>query len=284
MLTFGNDRLSLTLAPDYGARVVALTDRATQRQWLVGGALSPQTGEDARYGADEACGWDECFPTVSRCSHSGWGGRLRDHGLLWGRKWTVLRAEADCIETCFQSPQFRFARTLTLRGASVTADYAVTNLAAASLPYLWSQHCLLATAPGDRIILQGQGKMLAADRRFDWPYHPARDLSAVGAISEGFAAKVYAETPGSASASILGANGGIRFDWNDLPSLGLWLCYGGWPAGGAVHQVALEPTTATADHLNAAEALGQARLLNSHDTHRWSVRLTLTGAEERNLQ
>ncbi len=280
----GNDRLSLSVTPDYGARVVALTDRHTGRQWLVTGSQSTQTGQDAIYGAAEAVGWDECFPTVLACDHPAWAGRLRDHGDLWGREWIVDRAQADCIETRFETPLFRFTRRLTAHDATVTAAYSVTNLGPTTLPYLWSQHCLLATTPGDHIVLQGQGRMLAGDRHFDWPHSPDRELGQIGPISEGFALKSYAETPGAASAAIVGAQGGLRLDWDDVPALGLWLCYGGWPAGNPAHQVALEPTTGTADDLATAETMRQARLLGPNDTHAWSVRLTLTAPEERTLQ
>ena len=284
MLSIGNDHLSLILAPNYGARVVTLTDRSSGRQWLATGPQSTQTGEDACYGADEAVGWDECFPTVLACSHPAWEGRLRDHGALWGRKWIVDRAEADCVETRFDAPQFRFSRRLTVRGAAVIADYRVTNLGVASLPYLWSQHCLLAALSDDRITLEGHEKLRVGEDHFSWPRHCDRDLSTVGPISEGFALKAYAETPGHASAAIVGPNGGLRLDWDAVPAFGLWLCYGGWPKGKPVHQVALEPTTAAADDLSAADALGQARALDPHETHTWSVRMTLTSPDERALQ
>jgi hypothetical protein len=41
---------------------------------------------------------------------------------------------------------------------------------------------------------------------------------------------------------------------------------------------------AAADHLAAADALGQARRLGPAETHSWSVRMTLTDPDERTLQ
>lgn len=284
MLSIGNDRLSLTLAPDYGARVMTLTDRSNDRQWLVTGPQSSRTGEDAVYGADEAVGWDECFPTVLACSHPAWDAPLRDHGALWGRAWVVDLADTDCVETRFETSRFRFVRRLTVAGATVVADYRVTNLGAAPLPYLWSQHCLLATRPGDRIVLAGHKNLRAGDEPFTWPNHPDRDLSVTGPEEEGFALKAYSQTPGHASAAVTGPDGGIRFDWEDVPAFGLWLCYGGWPEVHPVHQVALEPTTAAADSLAAAETTGHARTLGGNETHTWSVRMTLTAPDERKLQ
>jgi galactose mutarotase-like enzyme len=283
MLTLANDHASLTLAPEYGARVTGLTDLATGRQWLVPGDLTSGTGADAIYGADAARGWDECFPTVGVCDHPAWGGRMRDHGLLWGMPWDVTEVAPDHIQSRYSGAGFAFKRSLTLAASTVTADYAVANLSEAAFPYLWSQHCLLATTPLDRIVLSGQTGMSAGGIAFEWPRHPLRDLAQVGPITEGFALKSYAATPGRASAAIVGPNGGIRFDWSDIPALGLWLSYGGWPVGGPVHQLALEPTSATADHLAQAQALGQTRILAPQETHRWRVRITLTSPETRNL-
>ena len=279
MLVLANDHIRLTLAPDYGARVTELTDLATGRQWLVEGGFSSDVGEDAVYGADPARGWDECFPTVGVCSHPAWGGRMRDHGMLWGRPWEVVSIELDRVETRYSGLGFAFIRTLTLSANTITADYTVTNLGVAALPYLWSQHCLLATTPDDKITKSGQGKMIAGNNAYDWPQHPLRNLTTVGPITEGFALKSYAPTTGPAFAAITNPHGGIRFDWADVPAFGLWLSYGGWPEGAGVHQVALEPTTATADDLALAEALGQARILAPRETHRWQVMITLIRPE-----
>ncbi len=284
MLRIGNDRIALSMSPDFGARVLALTDRVTGRQWLVTGPQSTQTGEDAAYGAAEAVGWDECFPTVLACDHGGWEGRLRDHGALWGREWVVDHVDRDRVEARFQTPRFSFSRCLTLDGAAIIADYRVINLGDGPLPYLWSQHCLLATRAGDRIVLAGHERPRCGDEHFVWPNHHGRDLGIVGPPDQGFAIKVYSETPHHASAAILGPDGGITLEWSDMPACGLWLCYGGWPEDTPVHQVALEPTTAAADHLADADAMGHARALGQGQTHSWSVRMTLTAPDEWILQ
>lgn len=273
MITLANDRIALTLRPDFGARVTSLTDRASGRQWLVTGLC---VGGDSYLG-DQARGWDECFPTVAPCDHAGWDGPLRDHGDLWGRPWQVTADGQTCMAT-YDDPRFAFTRALHLRGAGVVADYQVSNRTLAALPYLWSQHCLLATTPADRIVLQGIAGMQAGGVPVDWPLHAARDLSVVGAAGEGFALKAYGTALNAANAEIIGAEGGIRFDWsdNEIGAFGLWLDYGGWPPGAPVYQVALEPTTAPADDLAQATAMGRARMLAPGEIHHWSVRIALT--------
>jgi galactose mutarotase-like enzyme len=277
MITLGNRQIALTLEPAFGARVTSLTDLASGRQWLVPGDCA----DGDAYLGDQARGWDECFPTVGVCRHHGWGGLMRDHGELWAREWLVTHDANTCMAT-YDDPRFTFGRSLNLQGASVIADYQVTNRSPKTLPYLWSQHALLATTPADHISLQGITDMRVNGQPVDWPNHPERDLSVVGLADEGFALKLYGHAENPASASVTGPDGGIRFDWSgtDIPAFGLWLDYGGWPPGRPVHQVALEPATAPADDLVQAEATGRSIYLAPAETHRWSVRITLTPPSE----
>lgn len=261
MITLNNGHIALTLQPDFGARVTSLTDLATGRQWLVPGTC---VGGDTYLG-EQARGWDECFPTVAPCDDPAWG-PLRDHGLLWGRAW-----QHDGATAVYNDPHFLFARNLHLQGATLTAAYRVTNKTDTALPYLWSQHCLLATTPADRIVMDAVGKWQADDTAFDWPHHPARDLSVVGSTDADFAQKSYGQAH---SAAITGPDGGIRFDWSG--TFGLWINYGGWPTGKPVHQVALEPTTAPADDLARVTRLGRACHLPPNGSHAWSVQISLT--------
>lgn len=276
-MTLSSDRILLTLEPRFGARITGLTDRRSGRQWLVAGACQGKTGDQASYGGAQARGWDECFPTITGGTDPNWG-NLRDHGLLWGRPWQVTDhpGVGHCTTVC-HAATFAFERVLALQGPVLTATYSVTNRAPTPLPYLWSQHALLATTPLDRLSLQGIPDLMTGTTRYKWPHHPARDLAQVGPLSEGFAQKSYAATPNGASATVCGPDGGLRFDWSgDLPAFGLWLDYGGWPPVAPVHQIAFEPTTAMADSLADAKALGQLRLLAPGSTDRWTVCLTVT--------
>jgi galactose mutarotase-like enzyme len=273
MTSLENDHLALTMRTDFGARITTLTDRATQRQWLVpGDCIAGDT-----YLGDQARGWDECFPTVAPCDHTAWGGRLRDHGLLWGRPWRASGDGEMCTAVCHDA-RFTFSRTLRLTGPNLTADYCATNLSDSPLPYLWSQHALLSTTPADRIVLRGVGSMTAGGQPIAWPSHPQRDLSTIGTLDERFALKAYAQSADTAAAEIAGPDGGIRFEWSgaQVSAFGLWLDYGGWPRCNPVHQVALEPTTAPANDLAQAEHIGCARLLAPGESHSWSVRISMT--------
>lgn len=276
-----NDRMALIVDMGFGARVISLTDRTTGREWLLQGPRAIDASETAAYRGAASRGWDECFPTVLTCHHPAWGGALRDHGMLWGRPWQMIDSGPRHLTACFRADGISFTRRLSLQGASLTAAYSMTSTRTAAVPYVWSQHCVLSVTPQDRILLAGQGPMDAAGLRFDWPAHPERDLVRVGTADEGFVLKSYAMTPARAMAQVSGPQGGLRFDWDgaEVSAIGVWLDYGGWPAEGPLHQIALEPTTGAADDLAAAEAKGQARWLAPGDTQEWTVRLTLTDPE-----
>jgi hypothetical protein len=280
--TLMSDRLTLTVDCAFGARVTDLTDRATGRQWLLTGPRTDDTSDTAIYRGAASRGWDECFPTILPCSDPAWGGALRDHGMLWGRPWAVIDAGPQHLTTMFDGAHIQFTRRLTIGAAEVKACYTLTSSRSAPVPYMWSQHCVLRVTPADRLSVEGHGRMTADSTTFDWPNYPTRDLTRVGAANEGFVLKAYALTPAAGMAQVTGPQGGLRFDWDgaQVPALGLWLDYGGWPQEGPLHQVALEPTTAAADDLAGATALGQARWLAPGETHSWSVRLTLLDSEE----
>ena len=281
-ITLSSEHVALSVDMVFGARVTGLTDHSTGRQWLLTGPRVENTSEAVIYRGAASRGWDECFPTILPSQAPEWGGQLRDHGMLWGRPWTTVEAGPQHLTARFEQAGIRFNRSLTLNGKQLTASYTLVSARLAAVPYMWSQHCVLCVTETDRISLSGQGRMVADGLSFDWPWHSTRDLTRVGPQDEGFVLKSYALTPSAAFAQVTGPQGGLRFDWDgsEVPALGLWLDYGGWPEEAPLHQMAIEPTTAAADDLAGALALGQARWLAPGETHNWSVRLTLLDPDE----
>lgn len=277
--------------PAFGARVLSLIDKRSGRDWMAKGPQSTQIGEDAIYLADEAVGWDECFPTVAPWDAGGTalGRRLRDHGDLWGRPWTIESQSADSATMSWSDSAFRFTRGLSLSGAALSADYTVANLASQPLPFMWALHGLLAVTPDDQIEMAGidtvtasyisRGGQTIVAPQISWPRagEVRAALDAVQLADARFAAKLYASEIPAARASIGGRNGWLDLSWDnrEIAHLGLWLNYGGWPTPGDVHHVALEPTTAPVDHLGQALEQGTAITLAPGATSRWRVTLTL---------
>jgi hypothetical protein len=279
-----NEALYVAVDPLYGGRVLSFVDKGTGREWLVQGRRSPNIGEDAAYGREEAVGWDECFPTVGPfdASATPWRRRLRDHGDLWGRPWSVDEIGPDRLTTIFNGKEFRFTRALRLNGPRLSASYAVENLLAEPLPFLWAQHALLSVGPGDRIELpEGTitrvtfavlGNKLLDAAAVSWegvglPFAP----NVVQPTDREFAAKFLARAPGGRIARIGQPGPWLEIAWDHaIENLGIWLVYGGWPERGQRSEVALEAATADADHLGEAIAAGAAPLA-PRATRRWSV-------------
>ena len=284
--------IRVEIDPDFGARVLSLLDRRSGRDWMSKGPQSTQIGEDAIYLADEAVGWDECFPTVAPWDASGTalGRRLRDHGDLWGRPWSVEAQSNDSATMSWSDGAFRFTRRLSLRDATLTADYAVANIGDTTLPFMWALHGLLAVTPDDTIAIADINSVTASYISFggktivapqlNWPI-PGGDvrvaLDAVQLADARFAAKLYASDIPAARASIGGRNGWLDLAWDnsELRHLGIWLNYGGWPTPGKIHHVALEPATAPVDHLGQALEQGSATILAPGASSTWRVTLTL---------
>ena len=283
--------LRIGVASAFGARVVELRNLRTGRDWMAPGNRGCDAAEGAVYGGAQAGGWDECFPTVSANDEvdPAWNRRLRDHGDLWGRPWQVHR-DGNRIEATFSGGNFSFSRTITLVGSAVDVAYSVENRGDRALPYLWSQHGVLAVGPRDRLHIAGldaplsvtfcehQGLPLKVGQA-TWPHAPGvlGDLRTLRTSEARLAVKMYGAVSGRFEAAVGRPDDYLCFEWSqrDAPFVGLWLNFGGWPSEAPVYHIAIEPTSAPADHLAGARALSRERLLEPGALHAWTVRLTL---------
>lgn len=287
-LTLSSAAVQVTLVPDFGARITSLTDLRSGRDWVVPGPLIGGQSDDATFGGAESRGWDECFPTVAPCESAEWKRRLRDHGDIWGRP-TQCTQVADGIKSTFSGDGFHFQRRLMLQDDVLHITYVCENNGADRFPYMWSQHCLLATSSDDTLFVTGAqamdvtavlGQRTPPQRQFIWPAFDDQrsDLTRIEDVEAGWAMKAYAPVGGKVAAGVQGPNGGIEFEWHgdEIPFLGLWLDYGGWPAGASQHQIAIEPTTAPTDDLVSAQTTGHERWLNPSESHTWTLSIRLT--------
>ena len=94
--------------------------------------------------------------------------------------------------------------------ASVIAPFDTEVLMAKFAPPLWmlapavSETPLLATTPRDTLRLHGIRELISGTTRYQWPDHPARNLTKVGPIEEGFMLKSYGRAPKGAAAEVIG--------------------------------------------------------------------------------
>lgn len=290
-----SDEIRAEISVENGARISSLRDLVTGREWLAQdparGGHVPDPGESAIYGAADAVGWDECFPTVSPwdATDTAWGQPLRDHGMFWGRPAELVESTPTRITTRYAGPLFAFRRAVSVAGRELRADYRLENRGADPLPWLWAAHAMLAVTPADRILLPGVSRVeathvaregqAAAPGTLGWP-GPNTDWPApfdrVESAQAQAAAKLYVDDlPGGPGFVGNDTDGWLRIAWSPwITALGLWLNYGGWPGPGGTHHIGLEPTNAPVDHLGQAIARGTAPLPPGASA-RWSVTYTL---------
>ncbi|WP_421724948.1 hypothetical protein [Bauldia sp.] len=282
-MRYANDIVTIEMEPDFGARVTSLRDLRTGREWLIEGEPTGSSADDAGYGADQARGWDECFPTIISTDgvEFGWPGRLRDHGALWGRPWQC-REEADGLTAVCTDSRFRFSRNLRVAGDTISVDYTISNTGAERFAYLYSQHMLLSLQEGERVAVSGVGPLFpnggSPGDGIRWPGFP--EFNPVRGIDAGVMAKLYGNLESDARIVAGSPEQAIALRWSarDLPAVGLWFDYGGWPPESPVHQVAVEPTSAPAAALTAPAAIWLA----SGESRAWRIEIRLLDAE--NLQ
>jgi galactose mutarotase-like enzyme len=291
---------SLTFLPHLGGKIASLRVNDSE---LLQTPLIPygQRNRIMTFDEGDASGWDECLPSVSGCRVEIAAGHasIPDHGDLWRVVWQPMVRSADSATfrgDCFSLP-LALERSVKLteaaEGWKLRLDYKVTNTGAYAAPWSWSAHPLFAAEAGDRILLPDSLRELRLESSrgdrlgrtgdlVSWPMATLAnghqtDLSEVQPPSSGTAEKLFAGAlaPSENWCALERPKAGVRitvrFDPAATPYLGLWICYGGWPARPGPKQmcVALEPSTAGADSL--AQTGPWSRVLAPGDSFCWPM-------------
>lgn len=281
--TLVNAKVSLSIAPDFGARVVSLKDLASGREWLDGWApaskrrLHPPR-DPADFLTSPLAGIDECIPTIGEGRVA--GRHLPDHGEAWNLP-APVDAEAAAQGELVSNWSLRclpldFVRRITLSGATVRFDYALTNRARRPTPFLWAWHPLFALRPGDRVEFPASIRKVIArnGQALPWPKaRPGVDHSR-GEISEspkrsfkGFVGP-FAD-PRAVLHDKRGPSLTLRWAAEVHPYLGVYINRGGQRG---LCQWAFEPTNARTDHLhNLVADKSPLHWLAPGETREWFV-------------
>ena len=202
-------------------------------------------------GGGEAFGWDECPPTVAPCviPATRTGPRCGPR-RVWGRP-IEIPDDPDRFVRPGPDPRWplRMTRTITLEGATVVARYAAWTDADEPPRAVVDARAARARTRHDarrRTSLAGRWPVPlegAGGRRW------TRSSRSTPACRPSCTCR--RRGPPGRGARRRRRRG--RFDWDRAfaPVLGIWLDYGGWPAGAGRHQVDMEPTTCH-DDLEAA--------------------------------
>jgi hypothetical protein len=178
-------------------------------------------------------------------------------------------------------------------GWRIRSDYSITNNADHPVPWSWAAHPLYLAEPGDRIVLpdsirelrlegSGGNRLGKGGDKVAWPVAKLAaggqtDMSLAQPPESGIGDKLFAgplqanENWCALERPKAGLRIRVRFDVKATPYLGLWICYGGWPARPGAKQVcvAMEPSTAPVDSL--AVSGPWSRALPSGQSFTWPM-------------
>jgi galactose mutarotase-like enzyme len=311
-LCMSNGRVSLTIVPELGGKIVNLVNLSTGRNWLQSNPHLPLARHS--YGSSylrdgDSGGWDECFPTVAECPMPGNETiTVPDHGELWAKPWSVRGAAVDelgaqlLLSSQGQIADYSFNRRIELPADSseVRVHYEVHSRASANMPFIWSAHPILDLRPGSTIELPSGLKFAlhiaippiqsSDDSAVDLPLQQRVEgrrliLGPLPDKNVRQAFKVWATELPEGWARLVDPDGDcieFRFDPTELPNLGLWVNLGGW-AGRPEWQeryycVAIEPCIGAQDRLDdAVKKYNQYGILEAGKMRSWSLAVDLDG-------
>lgn len=225
------------------------------------------------------------------------GNGFPDHGELWSRPWEY---NFDGKDISFSikgvKANYRFGRRVRVEENKLILSYALSNLSNEPFSYLWSAPPLLKVHVGDRLILSRSVTRVLLDWVSDekigkhgdiapWPflsctnkemnYAEVQDKTMAFALSC-FTEQLCEEYTGLRNKEI-SQSVVFEFDVRENPYVGVWLCYGGWPADTAEkhYTVALEPCNGRPDSLSEAALRKECAEVDPGDTRKWGLTLSV---------
>ncbi len=308
-------KLQVVVLPALGGKIASMRWLPRERE-LLQIPLTPYSLHNAALSFDEsdASGFDECLPSVAECDiplSGGWT-HVPDHGDFWRAHWKCRKLGGSIrLEAKGVSLPLRFERALSLtsdigrdnqgkdsESETLNVAYSLQNIGESQTEYIWSAHPSFAVDPGDHIVLPGSVTQIqlggSTGHRLGrpgdihhWPQTRLPggkdiDLSITGAISDGIGDKLFAVAPLEGWAAIERPGCGVRievqFNPSQIPYLGLWLSFGGWPSNKMERQqcFALEPCTSPTDSLLEAIEKRWAKLIAVGETHSWRMQIRVS--------
>lgn len=302
-----NASLRAVILPAWGAKTVSLVHvkSGIETLWQNPSPEFSRSGYGDSYGTGEFAGFDEMFPTISRCFYESapWAGvEAPDHGEVWSIPWEYT-AGADAVTLAVKGVRFpyRLQKTVTLEGEKLVARYVAANLSAHPLEFIWAAHPLFNASDGMRLIvppgmrsvinsvagptLGGYGEHLAypVARRHDGKnirLDRVPPRNGTGYQKYWFAQRVtegwcILHDPGRTLRI------GLSYPPAHVPYLGIWLNEGGYSGQ---YNIAPEPATAAMDRIDFSKMWGMDSVLNPGESREWHLAIIVAqGTEPRRL-
>ncbi len=304
-----NARIKAVMLPELGGKMVSLMAGEGSVEFLLQPPEPERGYRRAKYGSSfeeyDTSGFDECIPTVSECTFSPQDQdgshppiHLPDHGELWSIPWSAaVEGEKVILKAAGTNLPYTLEKRIRLDGSTVIIEYELENRGSSGFDYLWSAHPLLEVEEGDNILLPIEVRELflnwSRDDRLgtfgfpvSWPRARTSaglwdDLSVIKGRDLGTADKLYT---GRLESGFCGfyrrrANMSLvfRFEPEQAPYVGIWICQGGWPTSRAAkhYTVAVEPCSGRPDALDQAAKMNSCQRILAGETKHWTLSMEI---------
>jgi galactose mutarotase-like enzyme len=292
-----NETLRVTVTPYHGARTASIIYKPLDLEllWQNPDKVHAQPPYGAGYGEGEFAGFDEMFPTISRCFYekAPWSGiEVPDHGEVWALPWS-FRMEDEEVLLSVGGVRFpyRLEKRVSLKEGRLRNSYRLENLSSHPFSYIWAAHPLfnaeegmeflvpsgmeniINSVAGERLGAYGKSysfptARLASGEGFDFSRMPARNKTGYqkyyfeGKVREGWALLYNPRKE---------LNIGLSFPKEEVPFLGMWLNEGGFDGQ---YNIAPEPATAAMDRIDFSEMWGAGSVIRGGEVKTWHLDIT----------
>jgi galactose mutarotase-like enzyme len=284
-----NECLKVCVIPELGAKIVQITDKRAQYEWLWTDASRPLRARVSGdfYDQHDISGFDECFPNIG-ISHypNNTNISMPDHGELWSQAWQYQRSEHS-VTTSVEGKvlPYTFQRTITLQEDSLLFSYSIENLGLEEFYAFWSAHPLFHAVEGMEIIVNGNPTMtkefgfsgrMGSDGndgyeghldKYVWPHTldeagSTQDISHI-TYAKALTDKVVLNSPEDGVITLLNHKDQVSvsfiLDPEKIPYVGVCFNLNAWPFSGQKGKwLAIEPSFGPTDKLDECQNLGQA--------------------------
>jgi galactose mutarotase-like enzyme len=298
-----NDSLRAVILPEWGAKTVSLVHRPTRTEtfWQNPAPAFARTGYGDPYGKGEFAGFDEMFPTISRCFYESapWSGsEVPDHGEVWSIPWESAEG-FDHVTFTVNGVRFpyRLQKTVSLQGDKLHARYTAENLSEHPLDFIWAAHPLFNATRGMKFIVPPElrsiinavpGPVLGGyGEKYDFPSALRADgttvrLDLVPARNETGYQKYWFAQKVTEGWCILHdpdrrLSIGMSFPADQVPWLGMWMNEGGFAGQ---YNVAPEPATAAMDRIDFSKMWDMGSVLKPGEKREWHLAITVAEGGE----
>ena len=298
-----NGKLRAVILPAWGAKTISLvhTGIGVETLWQNPSPAFARSGYGEPYDKGEFAGFDEMFPTISRCFYESppWAGvGLPDHGEVWTVPWKQT-VEPDSVTLKVNGTRLPYTlkKTVSLEGERLVMRYVAANQSDFPLDFIWAAHPLFNASEGMRFIVPaGMDKIINAvpgevlggyGERYDFPLAKRPDgkgirLDTVPRRNDRGYQKYYFAARVSEGWCMLRDDSkrltiGLSYPAEKVPYLGMWLNEGGLAGQ---YNIAPEPATAGMDRIDFARMWGMGSQLAPGATYEWHLVISVAEGKE----